>query len=253
MIDLRVTLVQMEIAWEDPEANRQRLSEQLMLLTGTTDIIILPEMFTTGFTLNAEPLAEVMSGPTVVWIQQLAKEVGAVICGSIVVRDQSFLFNRFIWAAPSGELLHYDKRHLFRFAGEDSIYTQGIEKSVISFKGWKIRPFICYDLRFPTWSANVNKAYDLGIYVANWPEPRSAHWKALLIARAIENQTYIAGVNRIGRDDNNLSYRGNSMLVDPQGRIMMDCGSEKNCVTIKIPRSELEEYRKRFPAWMDLS
>lgn len=251
MADLRVTLVQAELLWEDCVGNLHFFSQLLEPLAGTTDVVILPEMFTTGFSLNGEVLAETMTGPTVRWLQQLANNVDAAICGSVIIRQQSALYNRFIWVTPAGEIYHYDKHHLFRYAQENSVYSPGSEKLVIDYKGWKIRPFVCYDLRFPVWCANVNKAYDLGIYVANWPAARAAHWKALLLARAIENQVYIAGVNRIGRDGNNLEYAGDSMLLDPQGRIMQQCGAKEQCTTSVISHSELEEYRNRFPAWMD--
>jgi predicted amidohydrolase len=163
------------------------------------------------------------------------------------------LFNRFLCALPSGEMRWYDKRHLFRYANENSVFTAGEEKLVINLNGWKIRPFICYDLRFPVWSANFNGAYDLGIYVANWPQPRAEHWKTLLAARAIENQIYVAGVNRVGSDGNGLLYAGESTLHDPQGRIIARCGSETECVTCTLSRADLEDYRMRFPAWKDFS
>lgn len=210
-------------------------------------------MFTTGFTLNGAELAEPMSGPTAIWLKQMAVSVDAAICGSIVVCDQSHLYNRFLWAEPSGLLLHYDKRHLFRYAKEDSVYTAGTAKAVMSYNGWKIRPFICYDLRFPGWSMNVDKEYDIAMYVANWPELRARHWNSLLLGRAIENQAYVVGVNRIGQDANGLNYTGNSMIIDPQGRVIAGCGVERNSVTVKIGKFELEEYRKRFPVWKDLS
>lgn len=251
--DLRITLVQTDLVWEDAAANRKLLQQLLAPLGGQTDLIILPEMFTTGFTLAGERLAESMSGPTVQWLNGLAAELAAAICGSIIIREQSLLFNRFLCALPSGDTRWYDKRHLFRYANENSVYTAGRDKLIIDLKGWKIRPFICYDLRFPVWSANYNAEYDLGIYVANWPRPRAEHWKALLAARAIENQIYVAGVNRAGTDGNGLEYSGESTLHDPQGRVMKRCGSDTQCVTCTLPRTELEDYRMRFPAWQDFS
>lgn len=251
--DLRITLVQTDLVWEDAAVNRNLIGKLLAPLRGHTDLIILPEMFTTGFTLAGERLAETMSGPTVQWLNGLAAELTSSICGSIIIREHSQLFNRFLCALPSGEMRWYDKRHLFRYANENSVYTAGKEKLVIDLNGWKIRPFICYDLRFPVWSANFKCEYDLGIYVANWPRARAEHWKTLLAARAIENQIYVAGVNRVGSDGNGLHYGGESTLHDPQGRVIERCGSETQCVTCTLSRAELEDYRMRFPAWKDFS
>ncbi len=252
MADLRVTLVQTDIIWEDAVANRNRISEVLEPLSGTTDLIILPEMFTTGFTLNGETLAESMQGPTVEWMVQSSAELGAVITGSIIVRENRSLYNRLIWVAPTGRIESYDKRHLFRYAQENDIYTAGTEKKIFEVNGWKVRPFICYDLRFPGWSANVNKEYDLGLYVANWPKARVHHWDALLVARAIENQAYIAGVNRVGADANGLQYPGNSSIYDPQGEVILQCEVESDVVTRTLSYDAINEYRVRFPAWMDM-
>lgn len=251
--DLRITLIQTDLVWEDAAANRDALRQLLAPLGGRTDLIILPEMFTTGFTLAGERLAETMNGPTVQWLNELAGELAAAICGSIIIREQSLLFNRFLCALPSGDLHWYDKRHLFRYANENSVFTAGKERLVIDLDGWKIRPFICYDLRFPVWSANFKAEYDFGIYVANWPQTRAEHWQTLLAARAIENQIYVAGVNRVGIDGNGLQYAGGSTLYDPQGRVIARCGSEGQSVTCTLSRIELEEYRMRFPAWKDFS
>lgn len=253
MPDLRITVVQTALAWENAAANREHFGKLLAPLLGTTDLVILPEMFTTGFTLNGEHLAEEMDGPTVRWLQRLAQSIDAAVTGSIIIREGTSFYNRLVWMAPSGEMFHYDKRHLFRYAREDTVYTAGKNKLIIDYKGWKIRPFICYDLRFPAWSANVGKEYDLGIYVANWPAARAGHWQALLMARAIENQAYIAGVNRIGRDGNGLEYAGSSALFGPQGESIHECGAQQELVTCTISQSELEGYRSRFPAWMDIS
>jgi predicted amidohydrolase len=253
MHDLRITLIQPDLVWEDAAANRDALQQLLAPLGGQTDLIILPEMFTTGFTLAGERLAETMSGPTVQWLNGLAGKLDAAVCGSIIISEQSLLYNRFLCALPSGKSRCYDKRHLFRYAKENSVYTAGKDKLVIDLKGWKIRPFICYDLRFPVWSANFNAEYDLGIYVANWPRARAEHWRALLAARAIENQIYVAGVNRVGIDGNGLEYDGGSTLHDPEGRVIERCGSARQCVTSTLSRAALEDYRMRFPAWKDFT
>lgn len=253
MNDLRLTLIQADLVWEDIIANRDVFSSKLATLAGTTDLIILPEMFTTGFTLNAEPLAEQMTGSTVAWLKEAASSAGAAITGSIIIHDGSNYYNRLLWVNPEGEVYHYDKYHLFRFAKEDLVFSSGDKKQIIQYKNWKIRPFICYDLRFPAWSANSHKEYDLGIYVANWPAPRSPHWDALLMARAIENQIYIAAVNRVGVDGKGLKYDGRSSLIDPQGRLLHRCGPLEETITLTISKKSLEEYRKNFPAWKDMA
>jgi predicted amidohydrolase len=250
--DLRLTMVQTDIIWENPVANRNHLTSLVEPLRGTTDLIVLPEMFTTGFTLNGQNLAESMDGDTVEWMAQCSADLGAVLAGSIIVREKTSLYNRLLWVSPEGSILSYDKRHLFRYARENDIYSAGTEKKIFEVNGWKVRPFICYDLRFPSWSANVNKEYDLGFYVANWPKARVQHWNALLVARAIENQAYIAGVNRVGRDGNDLRYSGNTALFDPQGGAIRQCGAGPEIVTSILSYEALEEYRTRFPAWMDM-
>lgn len=252
MNDLRVTLVQTELIWEDRDANLENLSRLLTDVSGSTDLIILPEMFTTGFTLKGEKLADKMAGVTVSWLKETAVATGAAVAGSVIVCEGKRFYNRLLWAAENGDLYHYDKKHLFRYAGEDRHYSPGTEKTIMKCKGWRIRPFICYDLRFPVWSANVMKSYDLGVYVANWPRPRIHHWDVLLTARAIENQAFVAGVNRIGADGNGLEYCGHSMLVDPQGHVIHTCEDRSETVTVALRWKDLEEYRERFPAWMDM-
>ena len=252
MNDLRLTLIQADLVWEDIIANRDAFSSTFASLAGTTDLIILPEMFTIGFTLDAEPFAEQMTGSTVAWLKEASKSAGAAITGSIIVQDYSNYYNRLLWVTPEGEIAYYDKHHLFRYANEDRVFTGGEKKLIIQYKNWKIRPFICYDLRFPAWSANSGKEYDLGIYVANWPAARSAHWDALLMARAIENQVYIAAVNRVGVDGKGLKYDGRSSLIDPQGAVLYKCGPSEETITLTISKKSLEDYRAKFPAWKDM-
>ncbi len=250
---LRITLIQADLVWENIVANRDAFSSKLSLLGGSTDIIILPEMFSTGFTQNPGPFAEQMNGSTVGWMKDVASVANAVVTGSIIIREGSRYYNRLLWVTPEGEISSYDKYHLFRYAKEDTVFSGGKEKVIFTYKGWKIRPFICYDLRFPVWSANHQKEYDLGIYVASWPALRAAHWDALLMGRAIENQIYIAAVNRVGVDGNGFTYDGRSSLIDPQGRMLHKCGDGEEIITRTISKQVLEDYRAKFPAWKDMS
>ncbi|MBT8351622.1 MAG: amidohydrolase, partial [Deltaproteobacteria bacterium] len=213
--------------------------------------VILPEMFTTGFSLNASKLGQGMDGPSVRWLQEKSNKINADITGSIIVKFEGKYYNRLFWAKPDGELLIYDKRHLFRFAQEEKVYTAGDNIITVELNGWKIRPFICYDLRFPAWTRNIGKQYDLAIFIANWPEKRSSHWKSLLQARSIENQCYVIGVNRVGTDGNGLSYSGDSSIIDPLGRIIFQKHDEECTYTTDLSYHTLKEFRETFPAWMD--
>ena len=247
---LRVTLVQSEIAWEAPAANRHRLAEHFRGLAGHTDLIVLPEMFSTGFSMNTAPLAESMNGPTVGWMREEAAAMGCVITGSLIVQDQGHYFNRLVWARPDGSLAHYDKRHLFRMAGEQNHYTAGGARLTVELKGWRVCPLICYDLRFPVWSRSRGD-YDLLLYVANWPARRARAWAALLRARAIENLCYVAGVNRIGRDGNAVSYAGDSVALDFLGRPLSSEGGGDRVETAVLDLESLRGYREEFPAHLD--
>ena len=250
MPDLTVTLIQTELAWEDSGANRRAFEEKIAALEAPTDLIVLPEMFTTGFSMNAAPLAETMAGGAVAWMRDAARKSGADIIGSLIVGEGGRFFNRLVWARPGGEILTYDKRHLFRMLEEEKTYSAGESLLTVEINGWRIRPFICYDLRFPAWSRNIGNAYDLAVYIANWPAKRAAHWKALLIARAIENQCYVVGVNRVGVDGNGLSYSGDSSVIDPAGETLF-CRSDDPAVHTQILSREcLDTWRSDFPAWM---
>lgn len=253
MEDLKITLIQVELVWENIKANLQRFDRILDSLNSETDLVVLPEMFTTGFSTSCNILAESMDGQSISWMQDWAKTGHFDLVGSIIVKDHGNYYNRLLWVTPQGEIHCYDKKYLFRHAGEHHVYTSGKEKKVIRLKGWNIRPFICYDLRFPHWSLNHNLEYDLAIYVANWPKVRAAHWNSLLTGRAIENQAYVAGVNRIGRDGNNLVYQGDSSLIDPQGRLLYRCEDQAETVTLTLGGNELQSYRARFPVWKDLT
>ncbi|MBP6185013.1 MAG: amidohydrolase [Saprospiraceae bacterium] len=252
MDTLRISLIQSQLYWENPILNRQMFSWKIRDLGGETDVIILPEMFTSGFTMFPEKVAESPDGPTISWMQELSHETGAAITGSLVIHEGNNYYNRLIWVEPEGRVLHYDKNHLFSLAGEDHHYTAGTERLILAWKGWSICPLICYDLRFPEWSRNTD-GIDLLIYVANWPEPRRRHWQQLLIARAIENQCYVAGVNRIGRDDNDLHYCGDTTLVDYQGETLCQASFSETILTTHIVKNPMNQYRERLPFLADLS
>ncbi|MFZ5568950.1 MAG: amidohydrolase [Thermodesulfobacteriota bacterium] len=251
MRNLKITVIQTDLSWEDSQRNLAGIGEKLQGLGEETHLIILPEMFATGFSMNAASIAQDMQGPAVAWLLEQAEKSKADIAGSLAVREKGRFFNRLIWVRPSGDILTYDKKHLFRYAGEEKVYTAGDRLLTVELNGWRIRPFICYDLRFPCWCRNWNKAYDLAVYVANWPAKRAAHWKALLPARAIENQCYVAGVNRVGTDGNGMTYSGDSAVIDPLGTTLFQKSSLESVQTVELSLALLREYRQHFPAWMD--
>ncbi len=251
MQDLNITIIQSNLIWEDIESNISVFDEKIDSIGKKTDIIVLPEMFTTGFSMNAKNLAQEMDGISVAWLKDKSRSKEVDITGSMIIKEDGKYFNRLLWAKPDGTLLHYDKKHLFRMTGEEKVYSEGEEKLTVELNGWKIRPFICYDLRFPCWTRNFNKAYDVAVFIANWPEARSYHWEILLLARAIENQCYIIGVNRVGKDGNGYNYIGSSSVIDPAGNILFRKQNKEFIHTAKLSYSVLQEYRKSFPAWMD--
>lgn len=256
MSDLTLTLVQADLLWESPEENRKKLEALILDADKTGDLILLPEMFTTGFTMNAKLYAEPPQGTTTKWMQKIAIQKQAVVVGSIIVNDNGSFFNRLVAVGPDGILAEYDKRHLFRMATEHEHYSPGQNKTIFQWKGWKICPLVCYDLRFPVWSRNHIDAkgtaeYDLLLYVANWPVRRVHHWKTLLNARAIENQCYVAGLNRFGTDGAGFSYTGDSQIVDFSGAILASSTNIESVFSWTINKEKLEEYRRAFPAWMD--
>jgi predicted amidohydrolase len=251
MPDLRVTLIQTELDWEDVATNLRRFDRLIGSLQVATDLIVLPEMFTTGFSMNAAALAENMDGRAVGWLRETARRTAADVVGSIIIVEDGRFFNRLCWVSSDGELATYDKRHLFRYAGEDRVYTAGSVSLPVELKGWKIQPFICYDLRFPVWTRSTNSAYDLALFVANWPQKRAEHWKVLLQARAIENLSYVIGVNRIGSDGNGLYHSGDSSVIDPIGTILFRSAHTPCVFTLSLERDRLDAYRQSFPAWKD--
>lgn len=251
MEDLTVTIIQSDLAWENPQKNRDVFSEKIQSIKERTDLIVLPEMFTTGFTLNAKPLAEPENGPTLNWMMEKAQSKNAVIIGSLIITENGKYFNRLFWVRPDGSYLSYDKRHLFRMADEHKVFSGGEERIIAELKGWKILPLVCYDLRFPAWARGPKKDYDLIIYIANWPESRSSSWRLLLPARGVENQAYAIGVNRVGIDGTGKSYRGDSAIFNPIGKIIVQEAYKEGIFTESLSMQELDRYRSKFPVWMD--
>ncbi len=251
MENLKISTFQGYLYWENIDKNLQNISTRLGNIREKTDLIILPEMFSTGFTMEAEKLAEPMGGKTMQWMYNTAKEFDCVITGSIIIAEQGKFYNRLIWMQPDGTYEYYDKRHLFALGKEHLNYTAGDKKLIVGLKGWKICPMICYDLRFPVWMRNVDNEYDLLIVTANWPERRIAHWRALIIARAIENQAYVIGVNRVGHDGNEVYHSGDSMCVDPMGNIVYNKRDEEDLYTFTILADEITKTRRTLPFLKD--
>ena len=249
---LRVTLVQQSLAWHDPASNRAHLDALLAPLAKHTDLIVLPEMFTTGFSMEVEKLAEPVNGPTSQWLAGKAQELNAAITGSLITRDGEHCYNRLLWAAPGAGMRHYDKRHLFRMANEHQVFAPGSEPLSVEWRGFRVCPLVCYDLRFPVFSRRrAQLEYDLLLYVANWPGVRRKAWQALLKARAIENLAYVVGVNRIGRDGNDITYSGDSVVHDFLGDPLAELGGESAVTTVEIDAEPLKAFRERFPAHLN--
>ncbi|MDP4283097.1 MAG: amidohydrolase [Bacteroidota bacterium] len=251
MSSLTITLIQPNLFWEDKKANLEMLQKKIESISEKTEVVILPEMFSTGFSMKPEMFAETMDGNTVQWMKKNSAERKIIITGSLIIEDEENYFNRLVWVLPNGETGYYDKRHLFAFGDEHSHYKAGNKKLIASVKGWKINLQICYDLRFPVWTrqspGKSETQYDLLINVANWPEKRSTAWKTLLQARAIENQCYVAGVNRVGEDGNKIYYNGESMIIDPLGEIIYIKNKEEDIFTYTLQKEKVNEVRKQFP------
>jgi omega-amidase len=248
--NLRVTMIQADLAWQDPATNRRNLAAHFRGLAGHTDLIVLPEMFTTGFSMAAGPLAETMAGATVGWLREEAAAIGCAITGSLIVEENGRHYNRLVWATPDGHCAHYDKRHLFRMAREQEHYAAGSQRLVVELKGWRLCPLVCYDLRFPVWSRSRGD-YDVLLYVANWPSRRRSAWSALLRARAIENACYVVGVNRVGRDGNGASYSGDSVALDFLGQVLGGDRDGGFVETVVLDREALATFRRDFPVHLD--
>ncbi len=295
-MNIKITTIQSELHWENVDKNLAMFTEKIASINEETDLIILPEMFTTGFTMNSSSLAETMDGKSVLWMKNQAKNKNAVIVGSLIIKEEFHTsplegrlrgvnyFNRLIWAQPDGKIYHYDKRHLFRMANEHEHFSAGKSRLIVELKGWKICPLICYDLRFPVWSRNKpiphppsltthhpKPTYDCLIYIANWPEARKEPWSKLLEARAIENQVYVVGVNRVGKspsptlpkgkggvvnpqkeEESGIIYSGNSAVIDPKGNVISTIPAYQNTIeTTTLNRQELEDFREKFPVGLD--
>jgi predicted amidohydrolase len=273
MSSLTVTIIQSQLHWEDKKSNLRMFEEKINSLKEKTEMVILPEMFSTGFSMNPESLAEKMSGPTVEWMMRIAKEHRIILTGSVIIEEDGFYYNRLIWMLPVGQYGHYDKRHLFGYADEDQHYASGNKRLIASVNGLKLNLQICYDLRFPVWASQQSfvppllgkkrvsnfdafrepehPEYDILVYVANWPEKRINAWKTLLQARAIENQCYVIGCNRVGKDGNDIYYSGDSMIVDPLGNIEYEKAHEEDIFTITLQKEKVDEIRNKFPFWKD--
>ncbi|MDJ1498017.1 amidohydrolase [Cytophagaceae bacterium DM2B3-1] len=256
MENIRITLIQTALHWENPGANTHSLEEKIRNIQEPTDLIVLPEMFSTGFTMDAPAVAEPMNFTTFKWLKMMAASMNAVITGSFVVKENGNFYNRLVWMRPDGSYETYDKRHLFRMANEHETYSAGTKNIYPTIKNWKFLPLVCYDLRFPAWSRNKDlstpsNGYDCLIYVANWPEARRLHWNTLLQARAIENLSYVVGVNRVGTDGKNISYSGDSVVISHRGEKLFHAEYEEVIKTIELDWNDLQTYREKFPAYLD--
>lgn len=250
--DLRISMIQAHIIWEDRDENLGYYGELIRRVKGKTDLAILPETFTTGFSMDVEKLADTMDGPTIPTIKLWAKKYKLAIAGSFIVKENDQYYNRAFFITPEGDAHYYDKRHLFRMAGEDKHFSAGNHHTIVSYKGWNICLQICYDLRFPVWSRNTDNNYDLLVYVANWPEARKKVWKSLLQARAIENMAYVCGVNRVGIDGKGFVFHGDSMIYDPKGKKIANAGKREEITrTCTLSRTDLDLLRAKFPVWKD--
>jgi len=251
MSTLSITGIQTKLYWEDKKANLQMFEEKILSISKPTEVVVLPEMFSTGFSMRPEKLAETMEGETLRWMKRMASAKGIVLTGSVIIEESSQYFNRLVWMLPNGDVGYYDKRHLFAYADEDQHYSAGSKRLIASVNGWKINLLVCYDLRFPVWSRQDQARYDVLIYVANWPDRRIRAWRTLLQARAIENQCYVVGVNRVGEDGNGIHYSGESMVVDPAGETLYQNKDEEDIFTVALDSSDLETIRRKFPFWKD--
>jgi omega-amidase len=252
---LSITIIQTSLHWEDKTANLQMLEDKISSISDKTEIVVLPEMFSTGFSMKPELLAESMEGDTVQWMKRVSAAKKVILTGSVIIKENNNYYNRLVWMLPNGEYGYYDKRHLFGYADEDHHYTAGTKRLIASVKGWKINLLVCYDLRFPVWARQQSQPegpeYDLLIYVANWPERRAHAWRTLLQARAIENQCYVVGVNRVGKDGNAIHHSGDSMIIDPLGEVLFTNKEEEIIFTTTLDKTTLEETRQKLPFLKD--
>ncbi len=261
MSSLTITTIQTGVQWEDKSANLKRLEGHILAIPEPTELVVLPEMFSTGFSMRPQALAERMDGPTMAWMRDIAARKKIILTGSIIIEEEGNYYNRLIWMLPDGQYGSYDKRHRFAYAGEHEQYTAGHKRLIASVKGWRVLLLVCYDLRFPVWSRQTPRQqeeqggpeleYDLLLYVANWPERRSHAWKTLLQARAIENQCFVAGVNSVGKDGNDIYYSGDTMILDPLGATLYHAAEKDETHTLTLRKEDLARVRQRFPFWRD--
>ncbi len=249
--DIKISIVQTTLFWEEVDKNLENFTSIISGLKNKTDLVVLPEMFSTGFSMNSKKLAETINGKSVKWMIKTSKENNVSLVGSLIITENDKYYNKLLFVTPNGKISEYNKRHLFRMANEHNYYSAGDKELIVEFKGWRIKPLVCYDLRFPVWARNKNN-YDILIYIANWPERRSYAWKTLLRARAIENQAYVIGVNRIGTDQNNVIYSGDSAIVNPYGEEISNIKPHENKIqTIEISYKKLFGFRESFPVGLD--
>lgn len=251
MSTLKITTFQAYLFWENIDKNLQNLELRLSSIREKTDLIALPEMFSTGFSMNAQNLAEEMDGKSIRWMQAQARKFDCVVTGSLMIREKNKFYNRLVWMTPDGTYQVYDKRHLFSLGSEEQTYTAGNKILIVDLNGWKICPMICYDLRFPVWQRNKNGKYDLLLIVANWPERRSLHWRTLIPARAVENQAFVVAVNRVGHDGNEVYHSGDSMCIDPAGNVVYYKPNDEDLYTFSINKEEVGKTRRAFPFLKD--
>ena len=259
--DLKIAFIQTALHWENVDANLKMFTQKIEGITSPIDLVVLPEMFTTGFSMKSAELAEKMNGKAMQWLAGTASKINAVVTGSVIIEEEGNYYNRLIWMRPEGTYETYDKRHLFRFANEDEHFSAGVKRKIIELKGWRICPLICFDLRFPAWSRNMDwisgnnakePVYDCLIYIANWPEARNSAWKTLLQARAHENQCYVIGVNRVGEDGKNIVYSGDSAVINAKGETLSTTNPhEENIEIITLSYKSLTDFREKFPVSLD--
>lgn len=246
MAELKFTMIQPDIVWEDKQANLAQYEQYLADVKERMEIVVLPEMFSTGFTMAPEKLSETMNGATVQWMKQVSRQYGCILTGSLIIEEDGKYYNRLLWVQPDGKTCHYDKRHLFGYAHEDEHYSAGEKRMIVSVKGIRICLLVCYDLRFPVWARNKNAEYDVLLYVANWPERRNLPWKTLLQARAIENLSYCIGVNRVGKDGNDIMHSGDSSVFGPLGELIWQRSNTPVCHTVSINSEVVNQAREQF-------
>ena len=249
-MDLNISAIQFDIEWENKDKNISKIETFLKSVPSDTEIVVLPEMFTTGFSMNTGDLAETMHGDTIQWMKKISLLHNIIVAGSVMIRENKLFRNRFLWIDPKGSVCYYDKRHSFGLAGENENFSAGIKREIFEYKGWRFFPSICYDLRFPVWLKN-NIDYHVMLNVANWPSPRSKHWNAFLISRAIENQSYIVGVNRVGKDGEGREYSGDSSIIDFNGNYLNSLRNNEGIVNSTLSLEKLHIFRNKFPFLKD--